>query len=75
MTVWIEPIKMVMISSLLWLGSSVIAILLSGTAERSFLLFAPAPKWPVFVLFALLWCISLKAGYWWVFQSGFYGSK
>ena len=44
MTVWIEPVKMVIISSLVWLALSVIVVLLAGTSERSFVLFTPAPK-------------------------------
>lgn len=76
MTLWIDLVKMVAISSLLSLVLCVIAVLLAGGSERLFLLLTPAPKWPVFFLFAGLWCISMKAGYWWVFQRyTFYGSK
>jgi uncharacterized RDD family membrane protein YckC len=75
-TVWIEPVKMVIISSLVWLALSVIVVLLAGTSERSFVLFTPAPKWPVFALLLLLWCISVRVAYWWVFQRyTFYGSR
>ena len=51
MTVWIEPIKMVAISSALWLLLCVIAILLVSVSERSFVLFTPVPKWPAFLPF------------------------
>jgi hypothetical protein len=75
-TVWIEPMKMVAISSALWLLLCVIAILLVSVSERSFLLFTPAPKWPAFLMFALLGGIAMKAGYWWVFERvTFYGSR
>jgi len=42
--VWIEPVKMVIISSLVWLALPVIVVL-AGTSERSFVLFTLAPKW------------------------------
>jgi hypothetical protein len=75
-TVWIEPIKMVAISSALWLLLCVIAILLVSVSERSFLLLTPTPKWPAFLVFALLGGFAMKAGYWWVFERvAFYGSR
>ena len=67
-TVWIDLIKMVTISAVISLVLCIVAVLLAGISERSFLLFAPSPKWPVFLVFAVLWCVSMKAGYWWVFQ-------
>jgi hypothetical protein len=76
MNTWLDPMKMVAISSVLWLVLCVFTILLAGVSERSFLLFTPTPKWPVFLVFALLGCIAMKAGYWWVFQRvTFYGSR
>jgi hypothetical protein len=75
-TVWIEPLKMVVISSLIWLALSAISLILAGASERSFILFSPTPKWPVFAFVLLLWGVSLKVGYWWVFQRyGFYGQQ
>ena len=74
MNVWIDSVKMIAISSMLWLVLCVIAILLMGLSERSFLLVTPTPRWPVFLIFALLACVAMKAGYWWVFQRvTFYG--
>ena len=76
MTVWIDVIKMVAISSLLSLVLCILAVLLAGGSERLFLLVTPAPKWPVFLLFAVLWGVSMKAGYWCVFQRHtFYGAN
>ena len=48
MTVWIDLVKMVAISSLLSLLLCIIAVLLAGGSERLFLLVTPTPKWPVF---------------------------
>ena len=68
MTFWWDHLKMVAIASAVSLLLSVIAIVLAGSLERSFIMFAPRPKWPLFLLLAVLWCISLKVAYWWVFQ-------
>ena len=76
MTVWVDTIKMVAISSALWLVLCVVVILLAGVSERAFLLLTPNPKWPVFFVYALLGAIAMKVGYWWVFQRvTFYGSR
>ena len=76
MTVWIDVVKMVAVSSLLFLVLCFLAVLLAGSLERLFLLITPTPKWPVVLVFAVLWCISMKGGYWWVFQRyTFYGSN
>jgi uncharacterized RDD family membrane protein YckC len=75
-TVWIEPLKMVVISSVVWLVLSAISFILAGASERSYMLFVPTPKWPVLAFLLLLWGVSLKLGYWWVFQRyGFYGKQ
>jgi hypothetical protein len=75
-TLWIDLIKMVIISSLLSLGLCVITVLLAGTSDRLMSFLTPNPKWPLFLIFGALWCVSMKAGYWWVFQRyTFYGSK
>ena len=68
MNVWLEPVKMVVISSVVWLVLCLIAILLAGVSQRSSLLLTPAPRWPVLFIFAVRGCIAMKAGYWWVFQ-------
>ena len=76
MTVWIEPLKMVVISSVVWLLLSAISLLVAGASERSFILFSPKPKWPVFAFLLLLWGVSVKIGYWWAFQRiTFYGKQ
>jgi hypothetical protein len=42
----------------------------------SLLLIVPHPRWPAFAILALLWCASMRFGYWWVFQRyTFYGSN
>ncbi len=68
MTIWTDLVKMVVISSLLSLGLSILAVLIVGSFDRTVPLVAPTPKWPLLLLFGVLWWISLKAGYWWVFQ-------
>ena len=74
MVMWVDVTKMVVISSLLSLLLGLIAVLLLGLSERAFLLLTPTPKWPIFVVLCVLWAVSLKAGYWWVFQRyTFYG--
>ncbi|MGH9494213.1 MAG: hypothetical protein ACRD3B_04385 [Candidatus Sulfotelmatobacter sp.] len=75
-TVWIDLIKMLVIASLLSAGLCIVAVLLAGTSERLFMLLTPSPKWPLFLIFLVLWCFSMKGAYWWVFQRHtFYGSK
>ena len=70
-------LKMVVFSSVLSLFLCAIAVLLIGTSERmSLLLIVPHPRWPVFAVLALLWCASMRFGYWRVFQRyTFYGSN
>ena len=76
MNLWVDPMKMVAITSMVWLVLCLIAILLAGVSERSAQLLTPAPRWPVLLIFAVLGCIAMKAGYWWVFQRvTFYGSR
>ena len=77
MTVFGDFLKMVVISSLLSLLLCTVAALLIGASERlSLSLIMPTPKWPVFVLLVLVWGLSSKIGYWWVFQQyTFYGSN
>ena len=76
MTLWVDACKMVAFASVLSFVLSIIAILLLGLSERSFLLFMPRPQWPVFVILAAVWCVSLKVAYWWFFEHyKFYGGK
>ena len=75
MTVFGDFLKMVILSSLLSFLLCTAALLI-GASERMSLLMVPHPRWPVFAIFAFLWCASMKIGYWWVFQrSAFYGSN
>jgi hypothetical protein len=77
MTVFGDVLKMVIISSILSLLLCAIAVLPLGASERlSLLLIMPRPKWPVFAVLAFLWGLSMKIGYWWVFQRyTFYGNS
>ena len=72
MNLWIGVIKMVVIASLLFLALSILATVLAGTSQRLFFLVYPTPKWPAFLMLFVLWCVSMKAGYWWAFQRTFY---
>ena len=76
MTIWWDHLKMVGIASAVSLFLCVVTILIAGSFEKSFMLFAPRPKWPLLLLLVTAWCVSLKIAYWWVFQRWtFYGAR
>lgn len=76
MTLWMEACKMIAISSVLSFVLCVVVVFLLGLSERSFLLFTPSLKWPVFAMMAIIWGVSLKLAHWWVFERyTFYGGK